>query len=168
MTRKRERILLIAPEPFYAPRGTPMNVLQLCRVLTGAGYRVDLLTYPLGHDVALPGLRIHRAPRVPGIDHVPIGFSWRKLPLDAALWLRALTLLARHRYRVVHAVEEAAFLALPLTWLGVPLLYDLDSQISDQLAYTGWVRNRVVLAGVRALERLTLRRASAVKTLNAP
>ena len=156
---------MVAPQPFYSPRGTPMNVLQLCRVLTGAGYHVDLLTYPLGRDATMPRLRIHRAPRIPGIDHVPIGFSWQKLPLDAALCFRALTLLVRRRYRLVHAVEESAFLALPLTWLGVPLLYDLDSQISDQLAYSGAVRSRVLLAGIRTLERLTVRRSRAVITM---
>lgn len=158
-------MLLIAPQPFYADRGTPMNVLQLCRALTRAGLRVDLATYPMGRPVQLPGLRIVRAPRVPGIRRVPIGFSWQKLVLDLGLALRVLALLLRRRYRVVHAVEEAALMALPLTWLGVPLIYDLDSLLSDQLAYSGAVRNRGVLAFARRLERTALRRARAAITV---
>jgi glycosyltransferase involved in cell wall biosynthesis len=142
-----------------------MNVLQMCRVLTRAGFEVDLATYPLGEDVSLPGLRIHRAPAVPGIRAVPIGFSWRKVLLDLSLMLRVLGLVVRRRYRLVHAVEEAVFLALPLTWLGLPLIYDLDSLISDQLAYSGAVRSPRVLAVVRALERLALGRARAAITV---
>jgi glycosyltransferase involved in cell wall biosynthesis len=163
--RGADRILLIAPQPFYEPRGTPMNVLQMCRVLTGAGYAVDLATFPLGRDVAMPGLEIHRAPRLPGISAVPIGFSKRKLALDASLALLVLGLVARRRYRLVHAVEEAVFLALPLTWLGLPLVYDLDSSISHQLAYTGVLGDGPALRSVRALERLALRRARAAITV---
>lgn len=159
------RILLVAPQPFYAVRGTPMSVLQMCRVLTGAGYAVDLATYPLGREVTMEGLRIFRAPPVPGLRSVPIGFSWRKVLLDSLLLLRVLGLLLRRRYAAVHAIEEAAFLLLPLTWLGVRLIYDLDSEISHQLSYSGAVRSRRLLAVVRAVERLTLRRSVGALTV---
>ena len=59
----------------------------MCRVLSRAGYTVDLATYPFGDDLDLPGLRIHRALKPPGILTVPIGFSLRKLVLDASLAL---------------------------------------------------------------------------------
>jgi glycosyltransferase involved in cell wall biosynthesis len=142
-----------------------MNVLQMCRVLTRAGWLVDLATYPFGEDVALPGLRIHRAPRVPGVRGVPIGFSFAKVLLDVALATTVAGLLLRRRYRAIHAVEESVFLALPLTWLGIPVIYDLDSLISDQLAYTGVLRHRRLLAAVRACERLALARAAAAITV---
>lgn len=105
MTSNR-RVLLIAPQPFYESRGTPMNVLQICRVLTTAGYAVDLATYPVGEAVEMPGLRIRRAPRVPWITSVPIGFSKRKIVLDVSLALLVFWLLCRRRYHVVHAVER--------------------------------------------------------------
>jgi len=73
------RILLVAPQPFYEPRGTPMNVREMCRVLCGAGHEVELATYPIGAPVSIPGLRIRRALCIPGIRQVPIGFSLRKL-----------------------------------------------------------------------------------------
>ncbi|MCH2171013.1 glycosyltransferase [Myxococcota bacterium] len=159
------RILLIAPQPFYAPRGTPMNVLQMCRVLTGAGIKVDLVTFPLGEDVELPGLEIHRALRCPWIDSVPIGFSKQKVVLDLLLAIKVFSLWIRRRYAAVHAVEEAVFLALPLTWLGAKLVYDLDSSISQQLAYSGAIRRDFLLTGVQKLEQLALRRAKAAVTV---
>jgi len=164
MTSSR-RVLLIAPQPFYEPRGTPMNVLQICRVLTEAGIEVDLATYPIGETVEMPGLRVLRAPRVPFIESVPIGFSKRKIVLDVSLGLLVLSLLIRRRYRVVHAVEEAVFLALPFTWLGVPLIYDLDSLISHQLEYSGVVGSPALLSLIESCERLALQRSTAAVTV---
>lgn len=159
------RILLIAPEPFYEPRGTPMNVLHMCRVLTGAGYRVDLATYPIGEPVEMEGLEVHRCPRPPGVRSVPIGFSKRKVLLDFFLFWTMLGLLVRRRYAVVQAIEESVFMALPFTLFGSKLIYDLDSLISDQLGYTGVVRSRFLLGAIRRLERLALRRSVAAITV---
>lgn len=159
------RILLVAPQPFYQPRGTPMNVLQMCRVLTAAGYRVDMATYPLGEKVEMEGLEIHRCLRPPGVRSVPIGFSKRKFLLDLLLFWTVLRLLLRRRYAAVHAVEESVFLALPFTLVGVRLIYDLDSLISDQLDYAGVVTSRPLLALVRRLERFALRRSVAAVTV---
>ena len=39
------KILMIAPEPCFMRRGTPMSVLARCRALTELGHTVDLVTY---------------------------------------------------------------------------------------------------------------------------
>ena len=49
------RILMIAPQPFFRARGTPFSVLHRTRALLKAGYTVDLLTYPFGENIDLPG-----------------------------------------------------------------------------------------------------------------
>jgi hypothetical protein len=59
------RILMIAPEPFFEPRGTPFSEYHRIRALLDLGHTVDLVTYPFGKDVTLPGLRIFRAARPP-------------------------------------------------------------------------------------------------------
>ena len=38
------KILLVAPQPFYQERGTPIAVRLLAETLCGAGHEVDLLT----------------------------------------------------------------------------------------------------------------------------
>jgi glycosyltransferase involved in cell wall biosynthesis len=151
------RILLIAPQPFFAQRGTPINVRQMVQTLCEAGHEVHLATYPMGDPVQIPGLRIHRAMPIPGVRTVPIGFSWGKVALDLSLALRVWPLIAGRRFDVVHAVEESVFFALPAARLrGIPVIYDLDSWISDQLAYGGRVRNRSLLALLRRMERAAL------------
>ena len=159
------RVLLIAPEPFFEPRGTPINVAHMCKALTTMGLRLDLATYPQGQDLSLPGLRILRAPRVPGISEVPIGFSWRKVVMDLSLALRVFELLMRNKYDFVHAVEESVFLVLPFSFFGMKVVYDLDSFISDQLRYSGAMKAPWLLRLVRSLERLALKRAVAAITV---
>lgn len=154
------RVLLVAPQPFFAQRGTPINVRQMAQVLCEAGHVVHLATYPMGAPVSIPGLHLHRALPIPGVREVPIGFSWRKLLLDVSLSLRVWGLLAARSYDVVHAVEESVFFAMPAARLrGIPVIYDMDSSLSDQLEYEGRVRNAVLLRALRRMERAALGRA---------
>ena len=54
------KILMIAPQPFYSERGTPMNVRLLCKVLGEAGHKVDAelqeLTQGMTGGLNIPGL----------------------------------------------------------------------------------------------------------------
>ena len=164
--RRRARVLLVAPQPFFSVRGTPINVLRIVRILCGAGYDVHLATYSFGETISVPGLTYHRAKGVPTVRSVPIGFSGRKILLDAMLALTVWRLQIAHRFDVVHAVEESVFFALPLAVARrMPLVYDVDSVLSDQLQYTGAVRNRRVLAVLRSVERATLRRCATAITV---
>ena len=44
-------ILMIAPEPFFEPRGTPFSQYHRIRALTSLVHTVDLATYPFGRNV---------------------------------------------------------------------------------------------------------------------
>ena len=48
------RILMIAPQPFFAPRGAPLCVYQHIKALITLGYKVDLVTYPFGKMSTCP------------------------------------------------------------------------------------------------------------------
>ena len=72
------RILMIAPEPFLEPRGTPFSIYHRAKALVTLGYEVDLVTYPMGKQVKLPGLRVYCASRPPFMCKVKIGSSLAK------------------------------------------------------------------------------------------
>jgi glycosyltransferase involved in cell wall biosynthesis len=127
------RILVIAPQPFYQERGTPIATRLLVEALQAAGHEVDVLTYHVGEDPQLPGVRVFRAPAVPFVRDVPIGFSLRKVFCDLALLWRLVALTRRNRYDVLHAVEEAVFLSLLVRGLGSRVVYDMDSSLPEQL-----------------------------------
>lgn len=159
------RILVVAPQPFYEDRGTPIALRQVLQALGEMGRSVDLLTYPLGSDVEVSRLRIFRSGNPLEFHSVPIGFSLRKVLLDIPLTLALRQRLQVERYACIHAVEEAAFPAAILARRhGIPLLYDMQSSLPEQLARIapfGW---RPVPGALRAMERWLLRRSSLVVT----
>ena len=100
-------ILMIAPEPFFEPRGTPFSEFHRIRALTSLGHTVDLVTYPFGRDVDVAGACASiDALRPPFVGRIGIGPSWAKVPLDAALAVTALRLALTRRYDAVHSHEE--------------------------------------------------------------
>lgn len=136
----RGRILIVAPEPFYQERGTPIALRRVVEAAAREGYAVDLLTYPVGDSILVPGLRIIRVGKFLPILNVPIGMSFRKLLLDLILFFGIIKWTSRERYRFIHAVEEATFLAILLRpWHKRPVLYDMQSSLPEQLAaYRGF------------------------------
>jgi glycosyltransferase involved in cell wall biosynthesis len=159
------RILVVAPQPFYQDRGTPIALRQVLQALGELGRPVDLVTYPVGDDVAIPGLRIFRSANPFRYERVPIGLSLRKLVLDVPLTAAIRHRLARERYACVHALEEAAFpAALLAAAYRTPLLYDMQSSLAEQLSRLGPLAVAPARAALNAAERWLLRRSSLVAT----
>ncbi|HWM89220.1 MAG TPA: glycosyltransferase family 4 protein [Thermoanaerobaculia bacterium] len=157
------RVLVVAPEPFYEDRGTPIAVCQLLRALSQLSYEVDLLTYPVGRDVEIPRVRYLRTPNPLGLRQVPIGFSLRKVALDLLLLPELVKRLSTGQYACVHAVEEAAFLAVLLgRRFDVPVIYDMRSSLPEQLAGHLAFRLPFVQAALLECERWLLRHADSV------
>lgn len=156
------RILFLAPQPFFAERGTPIAVRLAVETLARLGHDVDLLTYHEGTDVELPGVRHHRIGAQPGMKPVPIGFSVSKLRCDAAMLPAAVRLLRRNSYDVIHAVEEAVFIAMILRrFANARVVYDVDSIMSDQIAEK-WPAIGPLAAVLRMLEGSAFRRSDLV------
>jgi glycosyltransferase involved in cell wall biosynthesis len=157
------RVLLVAPQPFYAERGTPIAVRYVLEALSQLGFEIDVLTLPVGSPVEIPGVQLIRIANPFGIEAVPIGLSLRKL-LFAILMLRSLALrLRRSDYVCVHAVEESALLALLAGGRRkLPLIYDMQSSLPEQLAQTAIFRPAPIRALFRWIETYMLRRASVV------
>ncbi len=157
------RILMIAPEPFFEPRGTPFSEYHRIRALADLGHQVDLVTYPFGEDVALPGLRVFRCLRPPFIRRVRIGPSFAKVPLDLALTVTALRRMLGGRYDAIHSHEEGGGIGILLAALaGVPHLYDMHSSLPQQLTNFDFSRSRLLAWFFTKLERLVIRRSRVI------
>jgi glycosyltransferase involved in cell wall biosynthesis len=128
------RILLLAPHPFYVDRGTPIDVDILLRALSARGETVDVVTYGGGEDRVYPGVTLYRAPIPSCLGAIGPGFSLKKLIADCWLFAKARRLVATHKYDVIHANEEAVFLAMWFKFRnGLQYVYDMDSSIAQQL-----------------------------------
>jgi len=160
------KVLMIAPQPFFQPRGTPFSVLHRIRALAHLGHQVDLLTYPIGQDVEIDGLRIMRSRKILPIRNCPIGPSLVKIPLDMMLSFQAVMRLRRHSYDLLHTHEEAGFLGTFLARrYGILHLYDMHSSLPQQLANFKYPAPRALVRLFERLESLTIRRADAVITI---
>jgi glycosyltransferase involved in cell wall biosynthesis len=156
------KVLLLAPQPFYQVRGTPIAVDLMLRTLSARGHEVDVLVYHEGASVTYPGVRVHRIPRLPGLGGIGPGPSMKKLCCDIPFFVQALWLGARGRHDLVHAVEESVFIAVVIRRLfGIPFVYDMDSFMSQQLVAkyprAGWIAD-----WIRTCEEHAIRHAEAV------
>ena len=157
---------MLAPEPFFEPRGTPFSEYHRIETLVELGYRIDLVTYPIGQDVDLPNLRIYRCARPPFVSRVAIGPSFVKILLDLLLAVTATRLAHRGRYAAIHSHEEAGALGVWLARrLGIPHLYDMHSSLPQQLTNFNYSRSRLVQRVFERSERAIIDGSRVVITI---
>jgi glycosyltransferase involved in cell wall biosynthesis len=160
------KALVIAPQPFFSPRGTPFSVYYRTLVMARIGVEIDLLTYGQGQDVDIPGVRIIRIPRFEFFGPVKIGPSFLKLFLDLFLISWTVFLLLRRRYEFVHAHEEAVFWCRFLKPIfGFKMVYDMHSSLPQQLRNFRFTTSRLLISIFERLEGTCLRSADAVVTI---
>ena len=106
------KILLLAPQPFFQNRGTPIAVRLMAETLGKMGHDVHLLAFSEGENLTLDHVTIHRIPSLPGLASVPPGFSLKKLCCDALMTAKSFWMQRKHHFDMVHAVEESVFIAM--------------------------------------------------------
>jgi glycosyltransferase involved in cell wall biosynthesis len=160
------KILMVAPQPFFEPRGTPISVYQRLEALSALGHHIDLLTYFLGKDVVFPNVRILRTWRVWFIKHVRVGPSRAKILLDFLLLIKTVWMLLTNHYDVIHSHEEAAFFCAPLAVLFRKRhLYDMHSILPNQLSNFDYGNRRLIIKLFVFLEKMVLKTSDAVITV---
>jgi glycosyltransferase involved in cell wall biosynthesis len=159
------KILVLAPHPFFQARGTPLAVKTVLEFLSARGHEVDLLTLHEGENVDIPNCRIYRIPRPFGISNIRPGFSFKKVVCDVFMLVKCLHMLRRNRYDLIHAVEEAAFIAAAARAItGIPYVYDMDSSLAEQLV-DAYPRLQFAFSALRRCEAFAVRRSLGVLTV---
>ena len=160
------KALVVAPQPFFSPRGTPFSVYYRTLISSQLGVEIDLLTYGEGQDVDIPGVRIIRTPRFKMLGNVKIGPSALKLFLDIFIVWKMISLLIRNRYDVLHAHEEAVFVAYFLKPIfRFKLIYDMHSSLPQQLTNFKFSSSKLLIGLFKKLEDASLRAADGIITI---
>jgi glycosyltransferase involved in cell wall biosynthesis len=160
------KALVLAPQPFFSPRGTPFSVYYRTLVTAELGVKIDLLTYGEGVDVDIPDMRIIRIPRFAFLGSVKVGPSYLKLFLDILMLFWTVGLLLRNRYDIVHAHEEAIFFSRFLKpFFRFKLVYDMHSSLPQQLTNFQFTKSKLVIGLFKRLEDTSLRAADAIITI---
>jgi glycosyltransferase involved in cell wall biosynthesis len=162
------RVLVLAPQPFYQERGTPIAVRlavetlakKFAQSLTSPERQIDLLVYNEGDDIEMPGVRVMRVTTPEWLCGVRPGISLKKLACDVLFTIHSFALLWRtrkNRYDVIHAVEESVFIAwIAKKLFGIPYIYDMDSSLALQLTEKWWWC-RPALYALQCLEGVAIR-----------
>lgn len=139
------KILILAPQPFYQERGTPIAVKLLAQTLAEQGHDIHLLVYAEGEEIEIPGVTLHRHIPISWASGVKPGLSLKKLVCDFFLFFKCIQLIRKYDFQFIHAVEESVFMARLLRPIfKIPYVYDMDScmsvQVMDKFPSLGMVR----------------------------
>lgn len=160
MKQASKRILFIASQPFFEWRGSPIRLGFDVMSLSQLGYQVDFLTLPLGQRREVPGVRIVRAPNLFFAKKIAIGPSLLKLAFDGVMFFMALGMVIRHRYAVVHGVEDAGIVAWAASRIGRARL--VFEKHSDPSSYKKGKGRNFIMRAYTAVEHFVIRHADAV------
>jgi len=160
------KILMIAPQPFFQPRGTPISVLHRLNTLSKMGHQIDLVTYHLGQTIPFRNVTYYRIPNLPFVKKIKVGPSKIKIILDLFVIFKVLMLLIRNKYDVIHSHEEAGFFG---AWLakrfGLMHLYDMHSSLPQQLTNFKFTRLKILINIFEGFEKRTIERSDALITI---
>ncbi len=132
--KEKDSLLVLAPQPFFQDRGTPIAVRLLVEELARIGYLVDLLVFHEGDEVEIPGVTLHRIKAPPGCHNIPPSLSLKKIICDLVMLVKAVSMVRKKPYLLIHAVEEAAFIALLFKkFFKIDYVYDMDSSMAMQI-----------------------------------
>lgn len=160
------KVLMIAPQPWFSPRGTPFSVLHRLNALSHLGHNIDLVTYHIGKDIPIKNVNIYRIPKLPFIKTITVGPSLKKILLDLFIYLKARKLLKQFKYDLLHTHEEAGFMAPAiLKRFEVRHLYDMHSSLPQQLTNFKFTKLRFLIKLFEKLEKMTIASADAVITI---
>jgi glycosyltransferase involved in cell wall biosynthesis len=157
------RVLVIAPTPFFGDRGCHVRILEEVRALAGLGITCEIATYSAGCDV--PGVRLHRTARIPGVRARDLGPSYGRPLLDAALTRTAWRAMRRFRPQVLHAhLHEGIVIGAVLRqFSGVPLVADLQGSLTAELIDHRFLAEAGTAAtAMRRVERWLVRQPDAI------
>jgi glycosyltransferase involved in cell wall biosynthesis len=157
------KILMIAPEPFFEPRGTPFSEYFRIKALSELGHEVDLVTYPLGQNKEIKGLTIHRCKNPFSFKEIKTGPSMAKLWLDVFLFFKVWGRIIKTKYDLIHTHEEANIMGVFFSKISkTPHLYDMHSSLVQQMENFQFTRSKLIIGLFRWVERISLKNAASI------
>jgi len=130
----------------------------LCRM----GHTIDLVTYPLGQDKPIKGLRIFRSLKPPFVKSVKTGPSISKIFLDFFLFFKVVgrLLKGKKEYDVIHTHEEACIMGAFFSSITkIPHLYDMHSSLVQQMTNFGFTKSKIIIGFFKWIEKKSLKNA---------
>jgi glycosyltransferase involved in cell wall biosynthesis len=139
---------MIAPMPFLEDRGCPIRVYGESKGLIELGHQVEILCYHLGRDVP-EAIKTQRIIRIPWYNRIEAGASYHKVYLDTLLLFKALNIIRRNRYDILHAhLHEGAAIAqlLNLFKINKPVIFDAQGSLTGEMMAHGFLKQSSLMS----------------------
>lgn len=160
-----ERVLMIAPTPFFSDRGCHVRILNAYLRLKRQGDDVTLITYPIGRNV--DGVEIIRVANLPGYRKTSVGFSWYRPLLDLLLLVKAGGELRKKEYDYIYGhLHEGALTGIILRWFfKKKVVFDAQgSLVSEMESHSGVKEGSIISRLLAQVEQWIIRQPDEIIT----
>lgn len=136
------KVLVVAPTPFFADRGTHIRILEEALALEALGHEVTIATYHIGSDIpeALGSrIDVRRIRRwLFWYQKLEAGPDWQKIILDLLLIKKTLFLARTKRPDIIHGhLHEGVLIGWIvqkfLFWRGIRLVGDFHGSLVKEM-----------------------------------
>lgn len=139
------RIMMIAPTPFFADRGSHVRILEEANALKNSGNEILIVTYGLGRDVK--GMNIKRTFRFPWYKKVSAGPSWHKIYVDIFLFFTALRKAISFKPDIIHGHLHEGCL---ISWLvgkltRKPFVFDYQGSLTAEMGNHKFIKPKSMI-----------------------
>ena len=146
-------IAMVAACPFPANHGTPGLIRETSQAISALGHKVHVVTYPMGQDIPVQGLTIHRVSGILTPRRITVGPTYYKPFLDALLVVKLCRVVAKEKIDIIHAHNYegalAGYIAKKVT--GRPMIYNAVNTMRDELPTYGFIRPKFLAIQFAAL-----------------
>ena len=155
------KILVIAPTPFFADRGTHIRILEEALALEKLGHKITLATYHIGRDIQgevktrMDIRRIHRL--LFWYKKLEAGPDWQKIILDVLLLRKVFYLARKQRPEIIYAhLHEGVFIGWlvqkMLYWRKIKLVADFHGSLTKEMVSHNYLGGGWLLKIFRKIE----------------
>ena len=143
------KILVIAPTPFFADRGTHIRILEESLALEKLGHKITIVTYHIGkniQDQVEKNIDIRRIRRwLFWYTKLEAGPDWQKILLDLLLIRKALYLAYVQKPDIIHAhIHEGVALGWIvqkcLFWRKIKLVADFHGSLTKEMVSHSYLK----------------------------
>ena len=133
------RVLVIAPTPFFADRGCHVRILGEIKALKKQGDDVLLCTYHLGRNI--DNISTIRTLSIPWYQKLSAGPSIHKFYIDVLLLWKVLQACKSFRPTLLHAhLHEGIVIGkLASWWHNIPMVADLQGSLTEEVLDHGFI-----------------------------
>jgi 1,2-diacylglycerol 3-alpha-glucosyltransferase len=145
-TEPRLKVCMLAACPFPANHGTPGSIRELAEATADRGHEVHVVTYHIGEDLPLRGVKLHRIADWTGERGIIVGPTKYRPLYDFQMIFKTISVMRKYGCDLMHAHGYEAALAARCAkpFVRRPILYSAHNRMGDELASYGFFKSERV------------------------